>query len=161
MSQLSKFTCTLSEFWQSAHVLSREVYLPTFFSILTFSCIHQVTKATPSKKSRTSNEQVDINRNLVEMFLALFGLPEGAKRPPHINLLGHASINQCITLADPRGGVLGTPRSNYFYFIVVTVRKRSLRRLCFCTCLSVILFTGRVSRLRPRGEVGMSAQGSV
>ena len=31
------------------------------------------------------------------------------------------------------------------YFIFVTAHKRSLRRLCFYTCLSFILFTGGVS----------------
>ena len=31
---------------------------------------------------------------------------------------------------------------NLIVFIVITARKRSLRRLCFYTCLSVILFTG-------------------
>ena len=39
------------------------------------------------------------------------------------------------------------------YNFIFTARKRSLRRLCFYTCLSVILFTGRggVSRPRPGG----------
>ena len=35
---------------------------------------------------------------------------------------------------------------NIFLFdlLIITARKRSLRRLCFYTCLSVILFTGKV-----------------
>ena len=39
----------------------------------------------------------------------------------------------------------------------ITARKRSLRRLCFYTCLSVILFTGG-SRPRPGGVWGVYAQ---
>ena len=41
---------------------------------------------------------------------------------------------------------------------VFTALKRSLRRLRFYTCLSVILFTGGVSRPTSRGEVGGSGQ---
>ena len=41
----------------------------------------------------------------------------------------------------------------------LTIRKRSLRRLCFYTCLSVILFTEGVFRPRNKGEVGESAWG--
>ena len=44
---------------------------------------------------------------------------------------------------------------------IITARKRSLRRLCFYTCLSVILFTrgGGFSTPTPRGEVEGSGQG--
>ena len=68
--------------------------------------------------------------------------------------------------------------SNLLNFFI-TARKRSLRRLCFYTCLSVILFTGgegspgphaerllrglaggRVSRSTPRGHVEGSGRGS-
>ena len=38
-------------------------------------------------------------------------------------------------------------------FLVFTVSKRSMRRLCFYTCLSVILFTGGVSRPMPGAGV--------
>ena len=34
------------------------------------------------------------------------------------------------------------PQCWYFLTFLITTRKRSLRRLCFYTCLSVILFTG-------------------
>ena len=38
--------------------------------------------------------------------------------------------------------------------IIFTARKRSLRRLCFYTCLSVILFTGGVpGQVHPPGQV--------
>ena len=36
---------------------------------------------------------------------------------------------------------------------IVTARKRNLRRLCFYTCLSVILFTGQVPPSPPSGQV--------
>ena len=39
---------------------------------------------------------------------------------------------------------------------IFTARKRSLRRLCFYTCPSVILFTWGVSRHTPRGKGGVS-----
>ena len=51
------------------------------------------------------------------------------------------------------------------HYTVVTARKRSLRRLCFYTCLSVHRGGGipacivGVSRLTPRGEVEGSGQG--
>ena len=45
-------------------------------------------------------------------------------------------------------------------FWLFTTRKRSLRRLCFYTCLSFCSWGG-VSRPRPRGEVGGSGWGGV
>ena len=53
-------------------------------------------------------------------------------------------------------------RSTVLLVIIITARKRSLQRLCFYTCLSVILFTGefclsacwdgRAPRSRPPGS---------
>ena len=37
-------------------------------------------------------------------------------------------------------------------WVIITARKRSLRRLCFYTCLSFILFTAGVSGIRPPGR---------
>ena len=50
-------------------------------------------------------------------------------------------------------------RVSFYLFYFVTVRKRSLQRLCFYTCLSVHGRWGGVSRPRPGGEVGGSGQG--
>ena len=44
---------------------------------------------------------------------------------------------------------------------IFTARKRSLRRLCFYTCPSVILFTWGVSRPTPRGDVEGSGRGGL
>ena len=44
-------------------------------------------------------------------------------------------------------GQISLEPGNYFsvgIVVIITPHKRSLRRLCFCTCLSVILFTGVV-----------------
>ena len=48
-----------------------------------------------------------------------------------------------------------------FLKFFITARKRSLRRLCFYTCLSVILFTvlGRVGRASPGGSMHVQRRG--
>ena len=49
-----------------------------------------------------------------------------------------------------------TVRHQFWECPVITARKRSLRRLCFYTCLSVILFTGE-GGLHPRGSASREA----
>ena len=49
---------------------------------------------------------------------------------------------------DPQ---LTSPACQFFIFFIFTGCKRSLRRLCFYTCLSVILFTGGVLVSVPGG----------
>ena len=101
-----------------------------------------------------------------------------------------AQIGEHLTGMEEVSSSIPT-RNNFFAEFIFTARKWSLRRLCFYTCLSVILFTGgavshhtfqvvsqhalqqvsgggvvsqhalQVSRPTPRGEVEGSGQGGL
>ena len=69
------------------------------------------------------------------------------KKLPLMFFRGHPVCHAC-----QRGTM--TVQVNMMLVMIITVSKRSLRRLCFYTCLSVILFTGRVPGQVPPPGLG-------
>ena len=70
-------------------------------------------------------------------------------------LLSYIALAMCADLCNCKClyYLYSQPNCHKHYWII-TALKRSLRRSCFYTCLSVILFTVGVSRPTHRGEVG-------
>ena len=79
-----------------------------------------------------------------------------------VSLSVSLSVGVCVCLLvylkSDWGGVGGRDDSNFFNFLI-TARKRSLRRLCFYTCLSVILFTGECAWQRGHAWQGACMPG--
>ena len=72
-------------------------------------------------------------------------LPQLCHKPDGLFVFGVlVFLHSCFKIVSTQPGVNLSPSLIFkFNLGIFTARQRSLRRLCFYTCLSVILFTGR------------------
>ena len=72
-------------------------------------------------------------------------LPQLCQKPDGLLVFGVlVFLHSCFKIVSTQPGVNLSPSLIFkFNLGIFTARQRSLRRLCFYTCLSVILFTGR------------------